>query len=59
KMFFKKRGLGNAVAKCFLRNEALEMLSQKVLSKNNCFLSFPKGFHSETVVFCHFLKDFA
>ena len=30
KMFFKKRGLGNVVAKCFLRNETSETLSQNV-----------------------------
>jgi len=58
-MFFKKRGLGKAVAKCFLLSKSLEMLSQNVLSKNNCFLSFLKGFHSETIVFCHFHEDFA
>ena len=59
KMFFAFQVFGNAVAKCFLLSKSLEMLSQNVLSKNNCFLSFPKGFHSETIVFCHFLKDFA
>ena len=58
KMFFKKRDFGNVVAKCFLRNEASEKLSQNVF----CFLSLwkrcRKMFYRKIIVFCHFSKDF-
>ena len=57
-MFFKKRGLGNAVAKCFLRNEASEMLLQNVFRFPSLWKRCRKMFYRKIIVFCHFPKDF-
>ena len=40
-----------------LRNNCFA-ISMRILLRNNCFLTFPQGFYLETIVFCHFHKDF-